>query len=262
MNTQRWINHFANNAAITRRITLPDSRCALPDEVREPLARSIAIFQLGESGGGTRLRRYARKVAPLEQFRGYMRAVDLFVAEEQGHAALLARLLEHLRGTRLKKQWSNTVFRAVRGLLNIEFNVQVLLTAELIAEVYFGHLYLRVDDPAVKLVARKLLADEMKHLAFQREFLADRLAGLSPTWRRLWRLQFEMIHRVTTWVVSWDHAPCFHAIGFAPADFRARAAEAVDRFSQRLWHAVPGPHPAAGSNENSPKTSAFPARSR
>lgn len=235
MNTQRWITHFEQNALITRRISLPDIPCVLPEEIRAPLARSIAIFQLGESGGGTRLRRYARKVAPLEQFRGYMRAMDLFVAEEQGHAALLAQLLDHLGGTRLQKQWTNSVFRTLRVLVNMEFNIQVLLTAELIAEVYFGHLYLRVDDPAVRLVARKLLSDEMKHLAFQRDFLSERLAALSPAARWLWRLQFRAVHQITARVVAWDHASCFRAIGLHPADFRRRATAAIQRFSARLW---------------------------
>ena len=63
----------------------------MPDKHRDALARSISIFQLGESGGGTRLRRYTRSIATLENLRGYQRAVDLFVAEEQSHAALLAR---------------------------------------------------------------------------------------------------------------------------------------------------------------------------
>lgn len=259
MNTQRWITHFHQNAAVTRRILLPEEPCRLPEEVREPLARSIAIFQLGESGGGTRLRRYARKVAPLEQFRGYMRAIDLFVAEEQGHAALLAQLLDHLRGMRLQKQWSNSVFRTLRVLVNMEFNIQVLLTAELIAEVYFGNLFLRVDDPAVRLVARKLLSDEMKHLAFQRDFLAERLASLSPAMRVLWRWQFMAVHRITTWVVSWDHASCFRAIGLEPSDFRKRASAAIARFSVRLWRQTDA---LATPVEKSHQTSGFPARSR
>lgn len=240
MNTQHWINHYEKNAIITRGITLPPEACSLPDEIREPLARSTAIFQLGESGGGTRLRRYARKIAPLEQFRGYMRAMDLFVAEEQGHAALLAQLVDHLGGRRLQKQWSNSVFRTLRVLVNIEFNIQVLLTAELIAEVYFGNLYLRVNDPAVRLVARKLLSDEMKHLVFQREFLAERLVTLSPAMQRVWRWQFHLVHRVTTWVVAWDHASCFRAIGLQPADFRRRASASIARFSHRLWRQVAG----------------------
>lgn len=234
MNTAFWIQHFEKNADRTRRIRLPDGPCELPAPIREPLARSIAIFQLGESGGGTRLRRYAREVAPLENFRGYLRAMDLFVAEEQGHAALLARLLDHLGGRRLRKQWTNTVFRTLRVLVNLEFNVQVLLTAELIAEVYFGNLYLRVADPAVRVVARKLLADEMKHLAFQRDFLCERLAVFSPSAQRLWCWQFRLIHRLTTFIVSLDHADCLRAIGVRPRAFRRRCRDSFDRFLSRL----------------------------
>ena len=238
MNTAKWIQHFEQNTVCARELVLPLGPCALPERIRGPLARSIAIFQLGESGGGTRLRRYARLIASAKNFDGYLRAMDGFIAEEQGHAVLLGRLLDHLRGERLEKQWSNSTFRTLRVLVNLEFNIQVLLTAELIAEVYFGNLYLRVNDPAVRLVARKLLFDEMKHLDFQREFLAERLAVLSPLVRLLWRWQFHLVHCVTTRVVAWDHADCFRAIGLKPAEFRKRAASAISRFSARLWRDI------------------------
>ena len=155
MNTQHWINHFEANTRLNRDLQLSTAPCELPDHVRTALAHSIAIFQLGESGGGTRLRRYTRSIATLEALRGYQRAVDLFVAEEQSHAALLARTVAHLRGSLLQKQWTNSIFRWMRDLVNLEFNIQVLLTAELIAEVYFGLLALRCSDPVVQTVAKK-----------------------------------------------------------------------------------------------------------
>lgn len=259
MNTARWIHHFEQNAERTRNLKLPDEPCSLPEHVREPLARSIAIFQLGEQGGGTRLRRYARKIAPLENFRGYLKAMDGFVAEEQGHARLLGRLLAHLGGQPLQRQWTNTIFRRLRVLVNLEFNIQVLLTAELIAEVYFGNLSLRARDMAVRTVARKLLADEMKHLQFQRDFLRERLAALSPGMQRLWRWQFRLIHRVTTFVVSLDHASCLRAIGVEPAVFRSRCAEAFERFLARL---AAGGAASAEESAKSPQGSLFPQRFR
>jgi hypothetical protein len=238
MNTTYWINHFTQNAEITRSIILTDEPCSLPESIRIPLARSIAIFQLGESGGGTRLRAYAQKIAPLQNFQGYLDAMDLFIAEEQGHARLLAKLLGHLGGTPLQKQWTNSIFRSLRVLVNVEFNIQVLLTAELIAEVYFGNLFLRVPDVAVKQVARKLLADEMKHLVFQRQFLSERLKSLPTPLRLLWHWQFICVHRITTWVVSWDHADCLRAIGLTPRCFRSRAEMAISHFSKQLWQSV------------------------
>ncbi len=234
MNTSYWIHHFERNTRLNEELELPAPPTALPEAVRRPLAASLAVFQLGESGGGTRLRRYAREVAPLENFHGYQRAMDWFIAEEQGHARLLARVVRHLGGTLLEKQWTNSVFRRMRFLVNLEFAVQVLLTAELIAEVYYGALLLRVDDPAVRVMARKILRDEMKHLAFQREFLSERLVTFSPAGRWLWRLQFEVIHTITAAVVAWDHRRCFRALGLGLREFETRARKARETFQRRL----------------------------
>ena len=234
MNTQHWISHFEANTRLNHELQLPDTACDLPDPLRTVLARSIAIFQLGESGGGTRLRRYTRSIASLENLKGYQRAVDLFVAEEQSHAALLARTVIHLRGTLMQKQWTNSIFRWMRDLVNLEFNIQVLLTAELIAEVYFGMLALRCDDPVVQIVAKKLLRDEMGHLSFQRDFLFERLKLLTPAMQRLWHWQFRAIHLATACVVSWDHRDCLRSLNVTPADFRARAVRCWQSFQSRL----------------------------
>ena len=234
MNTQYWIRHYQSNTQLNDDMQLSKGDCDLPDAIRHPIARSLAIFQLGESGGGTRLKRYARVIAPHGQFQGYQRAIDLFVAEEQSHAALLGRLIAYLGQPMIKKQWTNSIFRWLRNLVNLEFNIQVLLTAELVAEVYFGMLYLRCADPAVKQVSNKLLRDEMKHLEFQRQFLAERLQDFTPAARRLWCLQFRLIHRFVTSVVSWDHRTCLRAVRVTPADFRVRCAQSLERFMSRL----------------------------
>lgn len=234
MNTQHWIKHFKTNTRLNHELQLPGTPCTLPDSVRIPLAESLAVFQLGESGGGTRLRRYTRSIAALENLKGYRRAVDLFVAEEQSHAALLARTVTHLRGTLLRKQCTNSIFRWLRDLVNLEFNIQVLLTAELIAETYFGLLALRCADPVVQTVSRKLLRDEMGHLSFQRDFLFERLKTLTPAMRRLWRWQFQFIHFGAAIVVSWDHRGCLRALDITPVGFRARAARCWRNFQSRL----------------------------
>ncbi|MBB5039265.1 ferritin-like domain-containing protein [Prosthecobacter dejongeii] len=233
MNTSFWIHHFQTNAAVHDQL-LFEEPSSLPESIREPLVHSLAIFQLGESGGGTRLRRYAREVAPLENFRGYQRAIDLFVCEEQAHARLLGRLVDHLKGSLLQKQWTNSIFRRLRFLVNLEFAIQVLLTAELVAEVYYGSLYLRVPDAAVKAACRQILRDEMKHLEFQRQFLAERVATFTPVGRYLWRCQFQVIHALTTRVVAWDHRQCLKALGMSFSGFVQRCRESQERFQARL----------------------------
>lgn len=238
MNTQAWIHHFQTNAAVHEQIRFEDKVCTLPDSAREHVARSLAIFQLGESGTGSRLRRYAREVAPLENFRGYQRAIDLFICEEQAHSRLLARLVQHLGGTLLEKQWTNSVFRRFRFLVNLEFAIQVLLTAELIAEVYYGTLYLRVPDAGVQSACRQILRDEMRHLDFQRQFLAERVVTFGPVGRYLWQAQFRVIHAITSRVVAWDHRHCLKAIGMTVGAFAERCDEARERFDKRLVRRV------------------------
>lgn len=234
MDTQKWISHFPANTALNDQLPLPETPCTLPDAMRVPLAASLAVFQLGEQGSGSRLRRYARAVAPLENYRGYQRAVDLFVAEEQSHSALLARVVGRLGGALLEQQWTHSIFRRLRGWINLEFAIQVLVTAELVAEVYYGLLYLAVPDEGVRRMSHKILRDEMKHLQFQREFLAERVADFSPLARALWLAQFRVVHAVTVAVVAWDHRRCLRALGWSPREFRARAARARARFLARL----------------------------
>lgn len=234
MNTQAWIHHYQTNAAVHDQIRFEDLTCSLPGSIREPVVKSLAVFQLGESGSGSRLRRYAREVAPLENYRGYQRAIDLFVCEEQAHSRLLGRLVQHLGGALLEKQWTNSIFRRLRFLVNLEFAIQVLLTAELIAEVYYGTLYLRVPDPAIRSACQQILRDEMKHLAFQREFLAERVMTFSPVGRYLWNSQFRIVHAITTRVVAWDHRHALKAMNVKPSQFVQRCHQARERFQDRL----------------------------
>ncbi len=241
MNTSYWIQRFEASTRLNHELKLPDMPCRLTEDERLAVGRSLAIFQLGESGGGTRLRRYTRSIATLENLRGYRSAVDRFVAEEQSHAALLARVVQHLGGTLLQKQWTNSVFRWMRNLVNLEFNIQVLLTAELIAEAYFGILALRCKDPVVQTVARKLLRDETGHLAFQRDFLFERLKALSPQMQRLWRWQFQLIHAGTALVVAWDHRDCLRSMGIGQVAFRARAHRCWVSFQSRLERRLSSP---------------------
>ncbi len=249
MNTQAWIQHFQTNAAVHDQIRFEDEPCTLPDPVRKAVAHSLAVFQLGESGSGSRLRRYAREVAPLENFRGYQRAIDLFICEEQAHSRLLARLVQHLGGTLLEKQWTNSVFRRFRFLVNLEFAIQVLLTAELIAEVYYGTLYLRAPDAGVQAACRQILRDEMRHLEFQRQFLAERVVTFGPVGRYLWQAQFRVVHAITSRVVAWDHRHCLKAIGTSMGAFAERCDAARKRFDQRLVRGVQELEAKVGTKE-------------
>lgn len=234
MNTHLWIQHFHSNRDRFTEPELPPRGCMLPADVLRALRESLAVFQLGESGGGTRLMQYVRHAARPDQLPGYEEAVSLFVAEEQYHERLLERVVLYMGGSCLERQWSNSVFRWLRNHFGVEFNIQILLTAELIAEVYFGTVYRRCGDVSLRRICHKLLSDEMRHVAFNGDFLRERLADQPPWWRLVWRAQFSLIHGVTAMVVAWDHRHCLRALGVPPHVFVMQARKTGTRFLRRL----------------------------
>lgn len=234
MNTHIWTQYFINNRNRFVEPPMPSNSSGLPDSVRVPLVRSLAIFQLGESGGGTRLMRYVRRVVNADQLAGYEHSVGLFIEEEQYHSRLLAGLVNYLGGECLTKQWTNSIFRWLRNHFGVEFNIQVLLIAELIAEAYFGSIYRKSSDKVLRACSHKLLSDEMRHIAFHADFLRERLEGKPIWWQTLWRGQFRVIHLAACAVVAWDHRECFRAIGVTPLAFARMALKAGSRFLRRL----------------------------
>ena len=110
------------------RCTRAPTRPSLVDPVRR--------FQLGESGHREQLLRKATRAGDPE----YLRAAELFVAEEQQHAALLLRLLGHLGGTPLRTHWSDVAFVRLRRLMGLRTELMVLTVAEVVALSYYGGL--------------------------------------------------------------------------------------------------------------------------
>src|SRR5204863_136852 len=83
----------------------------------------------GESGEGNFLFAQARKQAPDDA--AYHQALELFVAEEQTHARLLEQLVHYFGGGTIKRHWTHALFRLARRAFGLNFELQVLVIAEL-----------------------------------------------------------------------------------------------------------------------------------
>jgi hypothetical protein len=233
-NLSEWIGHFETHRSGW---VEPDwdrlPPCELPAEKRHLLAESFAVFQVGESGGGTRLRRFVRRVMETERGltdAGYERAIELFLAEENEHARLLERLVGYLGGRLRRRHWMNGIFRRVRTLLGLEFNLQVLLTAELIAEAYYGLLYQSIPDPVARAVCGRITRDEVGHIGFHRSFFAWRHRGRLPVETALWAVQFQVLYLVAETLVWSGHGRCLRAFGIDRRRFAGRARSVCRRF--------------------------------
>jgi len=232
MNIQRWITHFTENRHAFEEPDWNDldniGKTNFDAARRDLLIRSLATFQLGESGGGSRLLRFVKRETGDNS--DYEKAMRLFIAEEQYHAELLAHLIGYLGGELLQKHWMNRVFRGVRSMVNLQFNVQVLLTAELIAEAYYGLLHRHVDDPTIHKVSGKILADEVRHIAFHSEFFRSQNRYRLPLSSALWSLQFQTLFVATERAVWSDHGRCLRAFGVERRHFSALARSSCRRF--------------------------------
>src|SRR5438105_2556928 len=90
-----WRRHFLHNAEPS---SLPwDDPYRLTTAELQLVTRSIQQFQLGEYARGRGLKRRAVSHPVLGADACFVPALELFIAEEQGHSDLLGRFLDHER---------------------------------------------------------------------------------------------------------------------------------------------------------------------
>jgi hypothetical protein len=192
-----------------------DGNRAVPEAVRPPLIASVRRFQLGESGDGQQLLRKAAQAGDPE----YLRAAELFVAEEQQHAALLLHLLGYLGGKPMRRHWSDAVFVRLRRLMGLRTELMVLTVAEVVALSYYGGLAATAPDSAVRAVAARIVADEHAHVRFQRHRLCAGFADSGTPMRMLAFGLWWVTAIGATAVVALDHGALLDAIGYRRTRF-------------------------------------------
>ena len=220
MNSSSWLQYFEENR---RRFIEPDwpAPCPLVRELRARLARSLSHFQLGESGGGSHL--FGKAAQQIEHDAAYHRALELFIAEEAEHARLLEGLVGRFGGRLIKRHWTHLLFRTARRALGLNFEIQVLLIAELIGTAYYRMLARRARDPILDQVCARILADEAQHVAFHLDRLRDLHGGLLPAERAAWSLQFQFLFTAALSAAWFDHRGALSAIGTRRLEFFAAA---------------------------------------
>ncbi|MFF4115068.1 ferritin-like domain-containing protein [Streptomyces sp. NPDC001714] len=203
----------------------------------------IQRFQVGEDGDGGNLIGKADRAGDAD----YGAAVRLFVAEEQNHARLLARLLAAGGVPTLTGHWSDAVFVRLRRLMGLRTELLVLMIAEVVALRYYRALRDGADDALTAEVAGRILSDEERHVPFHCERLHASLTELSRATRRpvmaLWRLLLLAV----CLVVAADHGPALRRLGTG----RARFVRDVMASSHAVVSAVLVPGPGAGTRARS-----------
>jgi hypothetical protein len=166
-----WESSFRRSLANPPEIPW-DSAVKLSETERKKIRSSIQEFQLGEQSEGRHLKQAARDYAQLSGDTAYSRAMELFIREEQRHAALLGSFMDLVGIARIRHTCVDSVFRRLRRFAGLETSICVLLTAEVIAKIYYRALLAATASPALRAICRRLLEDEASHVEFQSERLA------------------------------------------------------------------------------------------
>ena len=214
----KWLSYFAQNALDAENICW-DSHETLTAEEYHCIKDSIAAFQLGEYSEGAGLVKFAEHYAQSHASRPLVDITRLFIKEEQKHAFLLKRFMEQQHIPVIKKNWTDTVFRRLRKNVGYELSITVLITAEIIALVYYKALRACTHSIVLSAICDKILRDESAHVKYESGLL-NYLHGRKPTGRRFSaRFRHQFLYGGTVLVVYYDHRRVLRRGGYNLAAF-------------------------------------------
>ena len=232
-----WLNHFEYHAEHPRGLppTLAD---VLRPEERRLIASSIATFQLGEQSQGGTLLRAAERFARRHEIPALGRIVQLFIGEEQRHAALLRCFMEDHGIAPKSRDWTDHIFRRLRRLAGFELYLCVLISAELVGNVYYRALESATGCQRLKVLCRTLVAEELVHVAFESQLLLA-LRAARPSWARmLLRLTHRAFFAGTAGVVWLTHRSVLRRAGHDARTFRRLCLAQYDFYLEPVTAAL------------------------
>jgi rubrerythrin len=177
----------------------------------------VQEFQAGERSEGRHLYQLARDYANRTGDADYLAAIRLFIAEEQRHARDLARFLALHGIPVIDTTFSDRVFRRLRNVVpSLEISIAVLVTAEIIAKVYYAALQQATRSVVLRRLCDQILSDERGHVEFQSEQLRRLRAGRSPALMAVTLAAQRLLFAGTVLVVAATHRPVIRRGGLTP----------------------------------------------
>ena len=213
-----WLNHFEYHSQHPRCVPSGLSDVLKPEEQRL-IARSIATFQLGEEAEGNTLLYTTWRFAKQHDAAPLIRILELFIREQQRHAALLHEFMEDHGLPRKQTDWTDFVFCCLRRLGGFEFRLHVFITAELIASVFYRALEVATGCQRLKVLCRTLVADELAHVGLESQILLTLRARKTPAARSGVRLLHRAFFASTACMVYLTHRTLLRSVGYDLGSF-------------------------------------------
>lgn len=214
MNFSSWKKYFQSNSTHFNDINW-DSTDHLSAKEKEIITSSLQQFQKGEQSEGKHLFSFAKTFPdPL-----YLETMRLFILEEQTHAYVLGKFMEKEKIPRIRKHWVDDIFRKLRKLADLENTITVLVTAEIIAKVYYKALKNATACILLKDLCNQILKDEDQHIAFQ-SYTLNIFYLQKGSFRKFFNKSWRRILMAGTIVIVWmHHRRVLKAGGYSFASF-------------------------------------------
>ena len=165
-----WVNHFRLNLQ-KRRVNWSLKPQITHDE-KAALLYSIQAWQLGETSDGKHLKAAATKYASKQNDPNYVKAIHLFIEEEQRHGENLGKYIDAIGEQRAKSDLGDSLFRMVRYFnTSMELWTITVIIVESAAQVFYQAVHDASDCQLLKEICSDILKDEAHHVKFQNERL-------------------------------------------------------------------------------------------
>jgi hypothetical protein len=209
MNFLLWEQYFRFNQQHFDHLDWTHAR-RLTGKEKDTISSSIRQFQRGEHSEGKHFLHFARSLGD----ESFIKALEIFIKEEQDHAAVLGRFMELEQISRLTKDRLDNIFRWLRKLAGLEGTVTVLLTAEIISMTYYKALQFATPSILLRQICRQILVDEEMHLWFQ-GFTLSLLYKKKSWYGKLFSKSLHTILMLGTCCIVWPyHRKVLRAGGF------------------------------------------------
>ena len=212
--SKRWLAYFQENKRSCPNIVIPES-VKVSESLRAPLIRSLQRFQIGETGEGKHLKKFASIMKDPE----YEQCIDMFIKEEQHHARVLAQMIAGMDGTLLTWHWSDLVFVGLRRLLHLKTEIFVLLIAEVIGKCFYRTCSAQLEDPLLSDAFSLIVLDELGHLEFHCGFLRMQFESSPQLLRQFVLFCWSILFYSACCVFIADHKEALIALNTQPRHF-------------------------------------------
>jgi hypothetical protein len=197
MSYLNWKKYFESNKTHFSGIDW-EQEDNLTEREKKIIATSIQQFQKGENSEGKHFFAFAKTFPdPL-----YLECIKLFITEEQTHALVLGKFMDKHSIPKIKKHWVDGCFRWLRKFSGLENSVMVLVTAEIIAKVYYKALMDCTKSGLIRKICVQILKDEDQHIIFQCNALGHFYAKKNAL-RKFFTRSFHFVLMIGTILIVW-----------------------------------------------------------